>query len=332
MAISKSKKKHQELECPNCTYPFLRNEKFCPECGQKNQGEKLEFRVFIGEIFKGFTSWDTKFWKTIIPLISKPGKVPEQYINGKRNRYVNPFRFYMTISIIFFLTIGAINAFNKFDSFRKGGDTFKTDKQKSEVEAIQDSVASELDIELKDNKILRLVKFQEKHPDLSINSALDSLSLPKTFSNKFWYSRANLINAFSSNSKESSRGFAKEVMSYVSITLFILLPIFCLFLKLLYIKNKYSYIEHLIFIFYTQSIFFVLFAISYLVMFFIGNSNILLNLFIPLFLVYLFLAMKRFYKQSYSKTFLRFCLANIVYLFLSVIGLLCLLMITFAIY
>ncbi|WP_420793206.1 DUF3667 domain-containing protein [Polaribacter ponticola] len=54
------------------------------------------------EVFNGLFNFDAKFWNTIIPLLINPGKVSRDYIDGKRQRYTNPFRFYLTVSIIFF--------------------------------------------------------------------------------------------------------------------------------------------------------------------------------------------------------------------------------------
>lgn len=49
-----------------------------------------------------------------------PGKVSKDYIEGKRVRYTNPFRFYLATTIIFFLILGAINSYDHFERLRKG--------------------------------------------------------------------------------------------------------------------------------------------------------------------------------------------------------------------
>ena len=103
--ISKSNNNFKHLECLNCGHPFNGDEKFCPFCGQKNTSKKLSFSVFINNLFSGFLSYDSRFWRTFIPLLIKPGKVSREYIEGKRARFVNPFRFYLSVSIIFFLIL-----------------------------------------------------------------------------------------------------------------------------------------------------------------------------------------------------------------------------------
>lgn len=57
-------------------------------------------------MFNGVFNFDAKFWKTLIPLLTNPGKVSKDYKEGKRSRYSNPFRFYITVSIISFLILG----------------------------------------------------------------------------------------------------------------------------------------------------------------------------------------------------------------------------------
>ena len=106
--------KFQDPACLNCGHPFTGHENFCPECGQENKGNKISFKNFVGELFSGFFNFDAKFWTTLIPLLTKPGKVSRDYIEGKRQLYTNPFRFYLTVSIVFFLLVGLSSTINKY--------------------------------------------------------------------------------------------------------------------------------------------------------------------------------------------------------------------------
>ena len=114
LQIFKSKVKKIENEaCLNCGQPFSGHEKFCSYCGQKNTNKKLTFGTFINNLVSGFFSYDSRFWSTFIPLLTKPGKVSKDYIEGKRARFVNPFQLYLNISIIFFLVLGISNRGNQ---------------------------------------------------------------------------------------------------------------------------------------------------------------------------------------------------------------------------
>ena len=88
------------LECLNCGQPFNGYENFCSHCGQKNTTKKLNLGTFFNNLFAGFFSYDSRFWTTFIPLLTKPGKVSKDYIEGKRARFVNPFQLYLNVSII----------------------------------------------------------------------------------------------------------------------------------------------------------------------------------------------------------------------------------------
>ena len=226
--------KISDSECFNCGQPFSGNEKFCPECGQANKDKRITFGNFIHEVFNGFISWYSKFWTTLVPLLTKPGKVSRDYIDGKRMRYANPFQFYLSVSVLFFLILGATEGYNKFKELKNG----KTENIKSlndqfdEATKKLDSVGikSSLDDVLKDvdstkrkeiiNSIPKInldslkiksknsgnvqlgffpdankyFAFQKKHPDLEIESALDSLKAEHTFKNGFMYSRFQAVS------------------------------------------------------------------------------------------------------------------------------------------
>ena len=128
--------KIKDPACLNCGHPFYGQEKFCPDCGQANKANSITFKSFIQEVFNGFISWDSKFWTTFIPLLTKPGKVSRDYIDGKRQRYANPFRFYLTISVLFFLIIGATESYDTFKELRTG----KTASEKSINDQKDDAV------------------------------------------------------------------------------------------------------------------------------------------------------------------------------------------------
>ncbi|MGB1043336.1 MAG: DUF3667 domain-containing protein [Tenacibaculum sp.] len=371
----------KDPNCLNCGYPFNGQEKFCPECGQKNKGNKLTFISFIKEVFNGFVTWDAKFWKTIIPLIIAPGKVSKDYIEGKRMRYANPFRFYLTVSLLFFLIIGITDSYNKFQDFKNGTNTdtiatglqinangdVQTNISRKELDSIRVKIFNSLEKNLHQNdsidllainnsekkklkdslgiklnnigptftfgdeaKSARMMLLNYKYPNLPINQALDSLKIEKNFGNRYSYSRAAFINNWMSN-PDVSKQLYKQALSYASISLFILLPLFTLFLKFIYIRRKYTYVDHLVFVFHTQTVFFLLFSIFYIINFF-KNADYIIPVFLLLFLIYLFIAMKKFYQQKVFKTIIKFLIINFVFVILAFFGSAVILLATVALY
>ncbi len=331
-------------ECLNCGLPLQGEENFCPNCGQRNDTRQLNFGSFLSAFFSEFISYDSRFWRTILYLILKPGKVSKDYIIGKRAQYANPFRFYLTVSIIFFLLLGL---YNKYDDLKKNSfsssQVLNVDAPKNKtVKAVRDSIAkinplldslvkSEKSRVLKtpldslsdrkaltvSQKISNYGKFYRKHPDLPVDAALDSLKQTRNFWNRFYYSK--IIDAFNVGN-DHGKSLSKKIISNLSIALFIFLPLFTLFLKLFYIRHSINYMEHLVFVFNTQAVFFLLMILLLGVNFFSQNQSVT-SIFIILFLIYLYMALLKFYNQGWFKTLIKFSAFNMIYLIISGIGL-----------
>lgn len=203
----------------------------------------------------------------------------------------------------------------------------------AEVEkSAKDSVALNNDgnrIDFGGTRLDDFAKYVKKYPNSKIDAALDTLGYEKNFTNRFLYTKAKRINSFT-ESEESREEFLGEVLSYGSVALFVFLPFFTLFLRLFYIRRKYTYVDHLIFVFHIQTVFFMLFSIFVLLQIFEIEPSI--GVFLLLFLLYLIIAMKNFYQQSFIKTFVKFILLNISYFFVGVIGVALVFIISFAMF
>ena len=64
-------------------------------------------RLTMGALFNDFlhdlTDLDSRVWRTLIALLTKPGKLTNEFIAGRRTLYLPPFRLYLVLSLIFFL-------------------------------------------------------------------------------------------------------------------------------------------------------------------------------------------------------------------------------------
>jgi len=370
------------LECLNCGQPLTGKENFCSYCGQKNTTKKLSLNNFISNLFSGFYSYDSRFWRTFIPLLTKPGKVSKEYIEGKRVRFVNPFQLYLNISIIFFLLLGITNKFDSnknqiddiisatqnLDSISEKGtkqiDSVLTNvKEENEKANPNDSTSTkvitnlgnvfklvETETKVKDtiayvyhiktdstksisffNKMEDFKHFVKDYPNYSTEKSLDSLGYKKTFWNKFYFQQVvKATSNFNQIMTDGGKSYIKSLTSYISISLFIFLPVFTMFLKLLYIRREYTYMEHLVFVFHTQTVFFLLFIIFYLLNFFVEMESVTW-VFILLFLLYLYKALRFFYKQNRLKTITKYFLLNSYYMFLAFVGFIIVSILTFII-
>jgi hypothetical protein len=77
-------------------------ERYCSRCGQDSHAS-LSFGHFMHELVEGLFHVDSKFWRTLTTLLTRPGLLTEQYLAGKRLAYSPPFRGYLVISIVYFV-------------------------------------------------------------------------------------------------------------------------------------------------------------------------------------------------------------------------------------
>ncbi|HEX4602936.1 MAG TPA: DUF3667 domain-containing protein [Candidatus Angelobacter sp.] len=81
-------------------------QQFCPKCGeQKFDRHHFSFKHFVHHSSHELFHLDSKIFRTIRYLFSKPAFVTAEYLAGKRSRYVNPLRLYLVcFALATFLT------------------------------------------------------------------------------------------------------------------------------------------------------------------------------------------------------------------------------------
>ena len=98
--MSHSKERHEKI-CLNCNATL--NGRYCHVCGQENIEPKETVWGLVTHFFYDITHFDGKFFSTTRYLITRPGFLPKEYIEGRRARYLHPIRMYVFSSAVFFL-------------------------------------------------------------------------------------------------------------------------------------------------------------------------------------------------------------------------------------
>src|SRR5437763_11636412 len=89
--------------CENCGTQL--SGKYCSVCGQPAIDYRRSFRHVIVDVLDSFLNWDSKFFATIGLLIARPWRLTNEFLAGKRVRYVHPARLYLLASILFFFAV-----------------------------------------------------------------------------------------------------------------------------------------------------------------------------------------------------------------------------------
>ncbi|TRO64041.1 DUF3667 domain-containing protein [Christiangramia sabulilitoris] len=354
--------------CLNCQLPLEKSDHFCPNCGQKNSTKKLNFGDFFVEFFSGMFSYDSRFQRTIRVMLFSPGKISKDYVNGKRMRYANPFRFYLSASIIFFLISGISDKFegaqfvNPETGIREGVAAIKQDSllknELNEIPALKknniqmDSLLNKIgpsepeakktykDIYLSQkeldtiNIVARTAKklnifyrYYKETNTINPDDAITELEYENTGWNKWLYQKAMRYDLFDNNPQL----FIDYFVNKLPFIIFFYLPVFALFIWLLYIRRSFNYMEHLIFAFHVQTTLFILYIIGYTIDYFLQSEwgYTLANF---VFVFYLYKSMRNFYEQSRVKTILKFIILNIIFFTLATIATIIALIISFSIF
>jgi hypothetical protein len=79
---------------------------YCHECGQSSAIIRRPTKEVLDDAIGNVFHWDSRLVHTLRLLFFRPGKLALEWIEGRRMRYVPPFRLYIIASFILFLLVG----------------------------------------------------------------------------------------------------------------------------------------------------------------------------------------------------------------------------------
>ena len=337
-------------DCRNCGYSLPLDAKYCSQCSQKYTTGKVSIFSFIQEFISEHFNLDSKLISTLGSLFI-PGKLTNEYFKGKHKSYASPLRMFLVTAILFFTIAGAndlfvidLNSETQQDDFRKKVfllemdstiQILKTEFKQEEVTFVLDSLVRSMnsfDSEMSDS--LDLTDFHLNNAKLPKVDFKEFLRLePKALVDKylpeagFWekFLLAQALKAF-----KQGNNLGQYVISKLSLGILFMMPFLAMFLKVLYFRQKRFYVEHLVFSFHFHAFLFLAFGLvsiltNYLPEYLIAITSIYT-------FVYLFLALKKVYQQSWIKTVLSLIILISAYSFLLVIFLLLTILISFLLF
>ena len=339
----KAKRLAGNAKCLNCGTPL--QGPFCHYCGQPDKNFLRFFPVLLRELLEDFLDFDSRFMRTLKPLLFKPGKLTRDYLDGHRFRYTPPLRLYIFSSIAcFFLAALLAGDAIQINGETDGGDQVVSGIQIGAVDDPELSAALDrLDPETRRNVDEALQEAAEAGEDES-GEGNDTINI----NGKPWDRETNpfvidwlpgWVNDWINNEIEKSPAkgreieenpdlFKETVFDVLPGTMFVLLPIVALLLKFWYLFAKRYYIEHLIYALHNHSFLFVMLLISILTSTLAGWAdpddagwiatsvewlNVAIGVWVPL---YFLVSLKRVYQQGWFMTFAKFGLFGISYLLL----------------
>ena len=280
--------------CPNCGSE--RVEHYCASCGQRAGDLRTPISEFLREAVDDVFSLDSRVWRTLIALFRRPGLLTADYWRGRRARFVTPLRFYLIVSFVTFLFLVFVapnsvldaTGTNPWAPLRIGSGPPPFDLPVPEAQA-SDGVVQ------------------------------DSDEVPDGEDSPRWYSEHVTRPALEAPER-AQRLFHQRLQWAV----FAQVPLFALWLRLLYRRRERFFVPHLVFALHFHTLAFVLLVAG-------TAGTLILGTQVPSVIAYLavlttlFLSLRRVYAEGVLKTLVKQTALVFVHAWVVLFGLMALL-------
>ena len=268
--------------CLNCG--SVLSGQYCGNCGQRARSRLISLWELISEAFGDLFELDSRIWRTLLPLLLKPGKLTRDYLEGRRARYLPPFRTYLVLSILFFLVLF-------FDPKKQFGILFEPEPEAATETSGRDHSASEMreeilaelakegiivpdepsgDIETgegADEQVNDEYDYVWRGPKITIDGddepdddcnidSEDNMDLPDWLARRLTKERLKIV--CERISADNGADFVSKLIDNIPAALFVLLPLMAFVLKVMYPLSKRYYVEHLLFVVHYHAYFFLM--------------------------------------------------------------------------
>ncbi|MCI0516973.1 MAG: DUF4286 family protein [Woeseiaceae bacterium] len=320
-------------QCLNCKTPL--SGQYCANCGQRARSRLISLWELVRDAFGDLFELDSRLWRTMIPLFARPGLLTRDYLEGRRVRFMPPFRTYLVLSIIFFL-IAFSNPKKDLQILFEPEETESTTVTDSATDTGGDEAPSgqevleqleEAGVELSEEDKEELKQATE---GLSINLSdgtaesacelddFENTQMPPWLAKRL--TKERLLRVCEKVTANNGRDFLNQLLDKVPAALFFLLPLMALVLKILYPLSKRYYVEHLLFVVHFHAFFFLVLTLQILLARTgplvaipagaVNTAIVAISFYIP---VYLYKAMRRVYGQGHLLTLPKYLMLVVAY-------------------
>lgn len=264
---------------------------YCAACGQQTIITNQPLRESIATYFETYYALDRRVGFTLYFLFFRPGFLAHEFVRGRIERYVHPFKLYFFSSILFFsIALVGLSGSDK----KKDTSPEKAKKEQLVERAITNSTSQ-----------IRNANAQEKKVDKK--SAKVDVDLDENDKDESAFERAITKIAEKKLKDKSPEEVEQMFMSNFSLSMLLLMPIFAVLLKLMYLRRRHRehrYIGHLIHAVHLHCFTFIVVSIGILWDALVKGPHIKGWMIFGAF-VYLVVSLAKYYRQGYFKSFIK---------------------------
>ncbi len=331
---------------------------FCSDCGQKHLESRPTLREMIADFIGNTLSLDQRLMTTLVPLLTRPGKVTRDYMDGMRQRYMQPFRLLLGVIIVLFSIVSIGELINKGEWLTIQDDSIllPTDSVQQQLDSIVyliDSQQTAQNAVLEDSVLVSEDSLKSDTSGITVGVGVDDNDKMtiNLFSNDISLGdmgelRKNLMTLSDAELKEKyipedsddfskyftwqflrflkdQNAFKKALLTYAPWAIMLMLPFIGIGLKILY--PKFYLVTHLTFLAHLYAanvlMYIPVLLIHYLLPFELGPGSLVFS-FIQFWgwIIYPFVAMLVVYKQKWYTTVFKFSLISSASFFILLSG------------
>ena len=335
-----------ETKCLNCGHPLQADDRFCPACGQKNKSSLVAVRVFLSDFFDQLFNLDNRIFRTLAAL-ALPGQLTLAYFAGRRKPYYHPLRIFIVAAALMLALASILLKHSGLEEMNTRLEKQKMAFSKAQAYKHVDSLSAALKKEFSTVQVATALdslnaRLAAGNDLLGIDSIriTSGLTPPDPESpgtnRKVKVAVKDLLNLHEKElvNKYGITGFwprlffiqslrtikAGDQVVYYALgnviwMLLLMMPLLALVLKLLYIRRGRYLVEHLVFALHSHAFLFLLIVLALLAGIYTHPGWVaIVSVSIAAF--YIFLAIKRYYRQGWFKTLLKYAFTGFLYLFL----------------
>lgn len=116
--------------CLNCRLTLREEDNYCNYCGQSSATHRFSFGHILHEFFHAFTHTDKTVFSLVAGLLSRPGILVGEYLDGKRKKYFNPFTFLLLVAAFSIVILNITGTFKP-----AGNSSVKTENHRTTAPA-----------------------------------------------------------------------------------------------------------------------------------------------------------------------------------------------------
>lgn len=314
--------------CLNCGHVL--HGQYCGICGQRSSSRLISLWGLISEGLGDLLDMDSRLWRTLRALLLRPGYLTAEYLEGRRARFMPPFRMYLAFSLIFFVTafFGVEGMQVVFDGEADEAAQAASRQAAAEFAAgVRDGLKGEVppeEIERRAQELQDRIDAAEsvrQGEGTDLTSTCDEMNVNVGGWLGERLTEDRLREACRRVVADRGRNLMRTLIDDLPTALFVFLPVLALVLKLLYPLSRRYYVEHLLFIVHFQSFVFLVLTLQVMLSriadlagrleWLATAAGVAVTFYIP---IYLYRAMRRVYRQGFLATFAKFVILSLAYL------------------